>query len=213
METLLGRGPAPAGDMDRPPKSGVLLHSVEAQPPAGALVTVPLSLQLRATTPTRVHDGETQHPLTETRPWLRDRRQSKHDAAPTRMVCDQGTRGTQREWGRVTGLGGYTSGNARRGHGRRRGGFRPQTPGTLVSAEWAIEGGILLFWGKIYVPDQRDLQRRIVAQHYDTQVAGHLGRWKTLEMVACNYWWPQMARFVGNYMKTCDLCLRTKVQR
>jgi antitoxin component of RelBE/YafQ-DinJ toxin-antitoxin module len=32
-------------------------------------------------------------------------------------------------------------------------------------------------------------------------------------MVARNYWWPQMVRFIGNYTKTCDLCLRTKVQR
>jgi Integrase zinc binding domain len=84
---------------------------------------------------------------------------------------------------------------------------------TLVSAEWAIEGGILLFWGKIYVSDQRDLQHCIVAQHHNTQIAGHPGRWKTLEMVACNYWWPQMARFIGSYTRTCNLCLRMKVQR
>jgi Integrase zinc binding domain len=84
---------------------------------------------------------------------------------------------------------------------------------TLVLAEWAMEGGILLFWGKVYVPDQTDLRRCIVAQHHDTQIAGHLGRWKTLEMVAHNYWWPQMVQFIGNYTKTCDSCLWTKVQR
>jgi Integrase zinc binding domain len=84
---------------------------------------------------------------------------------------------------------------------------------TLVSAEWALEGGILLFQGKIYVPDQRDLRCCIIAQHHNTQIAGHPGRWKMLEMVARNYWWPQMARFIGSYTKTCDLCLRTKVQR
>jgi hypothetical protein len=85
--------------------------------------------------------------------------------------------------------------------------------GTIKSAEWSESDGLLMFHSKIYVPNDRDLRRRIAEQHHDTRIAGHAGRFKTLELVSCNYWWPQMSRYIGIYMKHCDLCNQTKVQR
>jgi hypothetical protein len=70
-----------------------------------------------------------------------------------------------------------------------------------------------MFRGKIYVPNDRDLRHCIVKQHHYTCIAGHAGRFKTLELVSCNYWWPQMSCYIGIYVKHCDLCNQTKVQR
>jgi Integrase zinc binding domain/Integrase core domain len=39
------------------------------------------------------------------------------------------------------------------------------------------------------------------------------GRWKTLELLMRSYWWLNMSRYVGQYCKTCDMCLRTKTQK
>jgi hypothetical protein len=84
--------------------------------------------------------------------------------------------------------------------------------GTIKSAEWSESDGLLMFCGKIYVPKDRDLRHRIVKQHHDTRTAGHAGRFKTLELVSRNYWWPQMSRYIGIYVKHCNLCNQTKVQ-
>jgi len=81
------------------------------------------------------------------------------------------------------------------------------------SVEWSEEEGLLQFRGKIYVPQNTDLRRRVVSLCHDTKVAGHPGCWKTLELVSRDYWWPQMSRYIGQYVSTYDLCLRMKLTR
>jgi len=84
---------------------------------------------------------------------------------------------------------------------------------TVRSAEWSEDERLLHFRGKIYVPRNPDLQRRVVSLCHDTKIARHPGRWKTLELVSRDYWWPQMSRYIRQYISTYDLCIRTKLIR
>lgn len=81
----------------------------------------------------------------------------------------------------------------------------------IEGQEWSQEQGLILFQGKVYVPKNPDLRRQLVELHHDSLMAGHPGRWKTLELVSRNYWWPGMSRYVAAYVKGCDKCNRTKI--
>jgi len=76
--------------------------------------------------------------------------------------------------------------------------------------EWNYEDQLLLFRGKIYVPKDTELRRKLVKEHHDATAAGHPGRWKTYELLQRDYWWPGMSLFVKKYVDGCSTCQSTK---
>ena len=50
------------------------------------------------------------------------------------------------------------------------------------------------------------LRETILYDMHTAPAAGHLGIAKTLARVQERYWWPGMARFVGDYVQLCPLC-------
>ena len=54
---------------------------------------------------------------------------------------------------------------------------------SVKSSKWSLENGLLYYWGKIYVP-KSDLCWRILALCHNSKLAGHPGRWKTLELAS-----------------------------
>jgi hypothetical protein len=83
--------------------------------------------------------------------------------------------------------------------------------GTVQGIEWKEENGLVTFNGKLYVPKDPQLRHDILKAHHDSPLVGHPGRWKTLELVTRNYWWPGVSRYVSKYVKGCDLCNRMKI--
>jgi len=80
----------------------------------------------------------------------------------------------------------------------------------LRGDEWKIEGDLVLKEGKIYVPKNEELRVEVIQLHHDIPAAGHEGRWKMVELVTRNYWWPGVTRDVGKYVEGFDLCQRMK---
>ena len=64
--------------------------------------------------------------------------------------------------------------------------------------------------GKVYVLIDEELRAEVIWLHHDVPIAGHGGRWKTVELVTRNYWWLGVTRDVERYVEGCDLCQRIK---
>ena len=60
--------------------------------------------------------------------------------------------------------------------------------------------------GKIYIPKDEELRAEVIQLHHDVPVARYGGRWKTVELVMRNYWWPEVTRDMGKYVEGCDAC-------
>ena len=70
--------------------------------------------------------------------------------------------------------------------------------------------GLLLLNGRIYIPDDRDIRMKILAEHHDSPSAGHPGRDKTLELIGRNFHFPNGKKYVKRYVATCDTYARAK---
>jgi len=80
----------------------------------------------------------------------------------------------------------------------------------LRGDEWKLEEDLVLKEGKVYMLKDEELRVEVIWLHHDVPVAGHGGRWKTVELVTRNYWWPEVTRDVRKYVEGCDLCQRMK---
>jgi len=64
---------------------------------------------------------------------------------------------------------------------------------------------------KLVLP--KELRKEALRESHDTPQAGHFGVEKTYQRIAVNYFWPNLFRDVANYIRTCDICQRTKVEQ
>jgi len=80
----------------------------------------------------------------------------------------------------------------------------------LRGNEWKIEGELVLKEGKVYVLKDEEMRAEVIQLHHDVLASEHGGRWKTVELVTRNYWWPGVIRDVGKYVKGYDSCQRMK---
>ncbi|KAJ9523909.1 hypothetical protein QJQ45_022343 [Haematococcus lacustris] len=68
------------------------------------------------------------------------------------------------------------------------------------------EGLWLTEWGRVVVPDDAALRKKVIYTMHDTRSAGHLGMTKTLEQVTRWFTWPGVSEDVKSYVRSCHSC-------
>ena len=66
---------------------------------------------------------------------------------------------------------------------------------------------------RVYIPKNQRLQEDIIREHHDSIIAGHLGQYKTQELITCNYWRPYIQSDIHKYISRCETCQRTKAHQ
>jgi RNase H-like domain found in reverse transcriptase/Integrase zinc binding domain len=94
--------------------------------------------------------------------------------------------------------------------------YDQQVTAAAQMQEWAKDHNLTSLnhhWfkgNKPVVADNLSLRQSILRMYHDHESAGHPGIFNTYASVARDYWWPDMKRFVVQYVKGCAMCQSTK---
>ncbi len=72
---------------------------------------------------------------------------------------------------------------------------------------------LVLYQGKPWIPLYEPLRTKLMSLAHDTRLSGHGGMHKTSDLLSRSVYWPLMNKDVRNFVSTCDLCQRTKIDR
>jgi transposase InsO family protein len=83
----------------------------------------------------------------------------------------------------------------------------------VAMTDFTVVNGKIYYRNRLYAPPDDELRTQILYRTHSTGPAGHPGRVKTIDLVSRTYWWPRMTRDIDEYVKACELCVRTKAPR
>lgn len=75
------------------------------------------------------------------------------------------------------------------------------------------KNGLLTVNGLIYIPNDEQLQCKIIKHCHEHPAAGHPGRAATYEIITREFWWPSMRKTIARFISNCDTCARSKPVR
>ena len=63
-------------------------------------------------------------------------------------------------------------------------------------SDWKVENQLLFFKDRCYVPNNEELQQRLVEKYHNSLPSGHPGQWQTTQLIRRDYWWLGMITFI-----------------
>jgi hypothetical protein len=87
---------------------------------------------------------------------------------------------------------------------------RSTPPLRTALSDWTLDDGIILFKNKVFVPNNKDIRRSIIAETHESPVSGHPGHLKTLYLLKERFYWPGMAIMTKQFIDGCAVCQQMK---
>ena len=84
--------------------------------------------------------------------------------------------------------------------------------GKRVPKGYAVQNGLLLYKGKIYLGSCDALKAAVLQQVHDSPLEGHSGFLKTSHRVQRDIYWPGLRSDVKKHVRECDICQRLKYE-
>lgn len=75
---------------------------------------------------------------------------------------------------------------------------------------FTIHNSLIIKQNRIYIPNDSALKEKIMYEHHDSKLAGHMGVTKTIHSIQSQFIWPQLAKEVKSYVTSCLTCQTTK---
>jgi transposase InsO family protein len=76
-----------------------------------------------------------------------------------------------------------------------------------------LEDGLLLYCGRLIVPDLRNVRTELIREAHDQVSTAHPGRDKTYTLLRSRYYWRGMKADIERYIRNCHPCRRADVPR
>ncbi len=80
----------------------------------------------------------------------------------------------------------------------------------FVKSDYTLKNDFLKFRKRYYVFEKKFLKIELLKRHHDDILTDHFDVKKTIELFSRKYHWSKMIKYVKFYIKTCDVCQRTK---
>ena len=85
--------------------------------------------------------------------------------------------------------------------------------GKELPNQWTISDNLLYYKNRLYIPANEGLQTLIAKGCHDSQVAGHFGQEKMLEIITRDFYWKGLTDWVKDYVRSCTTCQQMKTLR
>lgn len=84
-----------------------------------------------------------------------------------------------------------------------------------ATSEFSIDNGLLYRTPtsqprQLYIPNTPSLKQRLLREHHDSVIYGHLGVSKTVQALSRSFYWPKLTADVQAYIRSCPTCQRSK---